>query len=114
MGNEALQFFKDFTRSIQNLSKESPDTVKVFKALHDQVMKPGILGTKEKEFIALGIAVAGHCVPCIRLHTRAAVGAGASKAEILEAASVAVVMGGGPAYTHMPEVMNVLEAMGIE
>ena len=52
--------------------------------------------------------------PCIRLHTRAAAGAGASRAEILEAASVAVVMGGGPAYTHLPEVMNTLDAMGIE
>jgi AhpD family alkylhydroperoxidase len=114
MEHDAQGFFKNFTRSILNLSKESPDTVKAFKSLHDQVMKPGILGTKEKEFIALGIAVAGHCVPCIRLHTRAAAGAGASKAEILEAASVAVVMGGGPAYTHVPEVMNTLEAMGIE
>lgn len=114
MENENQQFFKDFTRSIQKLSKESPDTVKSFKSLHDQMMKPGILGTKEKEFIALGIAVADHCVPCIRLHTRAAVAAGASKAEILEAASVAVVMGGGPAYTHLPEVTNTLEAMGIE
>ena len=114
MDNEAQQFYKNFARSIQKLSKEAPDTVKVFKSLHDQVMKQGILGTKEKEFIALGIAVAGHCVPCIRLHTQAAVSAGASKAEILEAASVAVVMGGGPAYTHMPEVMNTLEAMGIE
>ena len=114
MENEAQQFFKDFTRSIQKLSKESPDTVRAFKSLHDQVIKPGVLGTKEKEFIALGIAVAGHCLPCIRLHTRAAVGAGASRAEILEAASVAVVMGGGPAYTHLPEVIHTLDAMGVE
>jgi alkylhydroperoxidase/carboxymuconolactone decarboxylase family protein YurZ len=58
--------------------------------------------------------VAVHCVPCIRLHTRAAVGAGASRAEILEAASVALLMGGGPAYTHIPVVTETLDAMGIE
>jgi AhpD family alkylhydroperoxidase len=114
MGNEVQQFYKDFSRSIQKLSKESPDMVKGFKVLHDQVMKQGILGAKEKEFIALGIAVAVYCVPCIRLHTQAAVSAGASRAEIIEAASVALLMGGGPAYTHIPEVMNTLEAMGIE
>jgi AhpD family alkylhydroperoxidase len=114
MGNEVQDFYKDFTRSIQGLSKESPDMVKAFKSLHDQAMKQGILGTKEKEFIALGIAVAVHCVPCIRLHTRAAVGAGASRAEILEAASVALLMGGGPAYTHIPVVTETLDAMGIE
>jgi AhpD family alkylhydroperoxidase len=113
MGNEVQDFYKDFARSIQGLSKESPDMVKAFKSLHDQAMKQGILGTKEKEFIALGIAVAVHCVPCIRLHTRAAVGAGASRAEILEAASVALLMGGGPAYTHIPVVTETLDAMGI-
>ncbi len=109
MENETRQFFKDFTRSIQMLSKESPDTVKTFKALHDQVMKPGILGNKEKEFIALGIAVANHCGPCIRLHTRAAVSAGASKAEILEACGVAIAMGGGPAMAYVPLVLKFLE-----
>jgi hypothetical protein len=31
MGSDARQFFKDFSQSIQKLSKESPDTVKVFK-----------------------------------------------------------------------------------
>ena len=114
MGNQVQQFYKDFTRSVQKLSKESPTMVKSFKALHDRVMKEGIMGEKEKEFIALGIALATHCVPCIRLHTQAAVGAGARKEEILEAASVAVVMAGGTAYTHISEVMDTLDAMGIE
>lgn len=114
MGNHVQQFYKDFTRSVQKLSKESPNVVKSFKTLHDRVMKEGVLGTKEKEFIALGIAVATHCVPCIRLHTQGAVGAGARREEIIEAASVAVVMAGGSAYTHIPEVMDTLEAMGIE
>jgi len=113
MENEAQQFYKNFTRSIQKLSKESPNMIKGFKSFHDQVMKGGVLGQKEKELIALGIAVAVHCIPCIRLHTQAAVGIGASKEEIMEAASVAVLMAGGPAYTHVPEVMKTLEAMGI-
>lgn len=30
MGRDAQQFFKDFSQSIQKLSKESPDTVKDF------------------------------------------------------------------------------------
>ncbi len=114
MTNEVQQFYKDFTRSFQKLSKEAPNLIKSFKMLNDRVMKEGVLGAKEKEFIALGIAVANHCVGCIRLHTQAAVAAGASKKEVIEAASVAVVMAGGPAYTQLPEVMKTLEAMGIE
>lgn len=113
MGNEVQEFYKDFMRSIQKLSKESPDMVKSFKTFHDQVMKGGVLGEKEKELIALGIAVAVHCIPCIRLHTQAAINAGANKEEIIEASSVAVLMAGGPAYTHVPEVMKVLEAIGV-
>ena len=113
MENEVQQFHKDFTRSIQKLSKESPNMIRGFKSFHDQIMKGGVLGGKEEELIALGIAVAMHCVPCIRLHTPAAVAAGANKDEIMEAASVGVLMAGGPAYTHVPEVMKTLEAMGI-
>ena len=113
MENEVQQFHKDFTRSIQKLSKESPNMIRGFKSFHDQIMKSGVLGGKEKELIALGIAVAMHCVPCIRLHTQAAVAAGANKDEIMEAASVGVLMAGGPAYTHVPEVLKTLEAMGI-
>ena len=113
MENEVQQFQKDFTRSIQKLSKESPNMIRGFKTFHDQVMKGGVLSGKEKEFIALGIAVAVHCVPCIRLHTQAAIAAGANKEEIIEAASVGVLMAGGPAYTHVPEVLKTLEAMGI-
>jgi AhpD family alkylhydroperoxidase len=113
MENGVQEFYKDFMRSMQKLSKESPNMIKSFKAFHDQVMKGGVLGEKEKELIALGIAVAVHCIPCIRLHTQAAITAGANKEEIIEAASVAVLMAGGPAYTHVPEVMKALEAMGI-
>jgi AhpD family alkylhydroperoxidase len=110
--HEIQNFFKDFTYSVQKMSLSSPQMVKGFGSLHDQVMKSGVLGEKEKELIALGIAVAVHCIPCIRLHTRAAHGAGATKEEIMEAASVAVVMAGGPAYTHVPEVVNTLETIG--
>ena len=113
MENEVQHFYKDFTRSVQKLSKESPNLIKGFKVFHDQVMKDGVLGGKEKELIALGIAVAVHCVPCIRLHTQAAIGAGANREEIIEAASVAVLMAGGPAYTHVAEVLRTLEAMGV-
>ena len=113
MENEIQHFYKDFIRSVQKLSKESPHMVKSFKSLHDQVMKEGVLGEKEKELIALGIAVAVHCIPCIRLHTQAAIAAGASKDEILDAASVAVLMAGGPAYTHVTEVVKTLEALGV-
>ena len=74
-------------------------------------MKEGAISLKEKELIALGIGVAMHCEPCIRMHTQKCLAAGATKEQILEAASVAVVMAGGPAYTHVPLVIDTLEAL---
>ena len=76
-----------------------------------KIMKDGALSLKEKEFIALGIGVALRCEPCIRIHTQKCLDVGATKEQILEAASVAVMMGGGPAYTHIPMVIETLEAL---
>jgi AhpD family alkylhydroperoxidase len=74
-------------------------------------MTNGALSVREKELVALGISVAQRCVPCIRLHVQKCLDAEATKEQILEAASVAVMMAGGPAYTHIPIVMETLEAL---
>ena len=75
------------------------------------VMAQGALNAKTKELIALGIAVADHCVPCIRAHTSGCLEEGATRDEIMEAASVAVVMAGGPAYVHLPVVVETLDTL---
>ncbi len=69
------------------------------------------LNIKHKEFIALGIAVSMGCEYCIYHHTAAAMKNGATEEEILEAASVAIIMGGGPAFIHIKHVIDALEAL---
>ncbi|NIP24058.1 MAG: carboxymuconolactone decarboxylase family protein, partial [Phycisphaerae bacterium] len=49
--------------------------------------------------------------PCIAAHVKKCIDAGATKEQILEAASVAVMMNGGPAYMHIPVVMDTLETL---
>ena len=61
--------------------------------------------------MALGIGVAQRCKPCIVAHTKKCLEAGATKEQILEAASVAVIMNGGPAYMYIPVVIDTLEAL---
>jgi AhpD family alkylhydroperoxidase len=80
-----------------------------FGGLFSKVMKDGAITTLEKEFIALGIGVATHCPPCIIAHVKKCLEAGATRQQVLEAASVAVVMGGGPAYTHVQMVIEILD-----
>jgi AhpD family alkylhydroperoxidase len=109
MANETKEFFEKFKKSISKMKEQASDTVSGFSGMYVKIMKDGTLSVKEKELIAVGISVAQCCTPCIRSHVQNCLDAGATKGQILEAASVAVMMGGGPAYTHIPVVIDTLE-----
>ena len=111
MANDTLAFLEKFKGDLEKMKPAAPDVVKGFGGLFLNVMKDGALKRKEKELVALGIAVAQRCEPCIRLHVQKCLEAGNSAAEIVDAAAVAVMMQGGPAYTHIPVVMEALEAL---
>ncbi|MCC6028269.1 MAG: carboxymuconolactone decarboxylase family protein [Archaeoglobus sp.] len=72
-----------------------PDVEKAFMELHSAVFSDGKLMVKQEELIAVGISVAIRRSSCIRSHGSKAIEAGAFKEEILEAASVALIMRGG-------------------
>jgi len=111
MGSEVREFFEKFKNGVAKMKEQAPDTVNGFAAMFSKIMKYGALSLREKELIALGIGVVQRCASCIRLHVQKSLDAGAAKEQILEAASVAVMMGGGPAYTHVPLVVETLEAL---
>ncbi|MFP4028666.1 MAG: carboxymuconolactone decarboxylase family protein [Candidatus Brocadiia bacterium] len=108
------EFYKNFKKAIGNMQQECPDTVSGFMGLFEKTMDEGALSVKQKEAVALGIAVPCQCMPCIRLHVKKAADAGLTREQILETAGVTVMMCGGPAYTHIPEVMEALDALEIE
>jgi AhpD family alkylhydroperoxidase len=107
--NETKEYFEKAKTNLEKMKLEIPDTVQGFGVLFSKVMKDGAITALEKELIAVGIGVAVHCIPCIRSHVKKCLDAGATRQQILEAASVAVMMGGGPAYTHVPIVLEILE-----
>lgn len=80
-----------------------------FANLHKAATADGALNAKTKELIALGIAVATHCEPCIAYHVHDALKAGASRAEVVEALGVSVMMGGGPAAMYACDAFVALE-----
>jgi len=61
------------------------------------------------EKLSSALPAAVRCSRCLRHHLEMAVNAGATKEEILEAVSVGVVMGGGPAISYALEVIELLE-----
>jgi len=112
MSEEAKAFFEKFKGDMGKMQELAPGTVNGFMGFFKKVMTDGAMTSREKELVALGIGVAVQCGPCIRLHTQKCLDAGATKEQIIEAASVAVMMAGGPAFTHLGMVIETLEALG--
>jgi AhpD family alkylhydroperoxidase len=112
MEGKVEEFFEQWSEDQAKLKELAPDIQRGFGALFQATMKEGALSVREKELIALGIALAVRCVPCINLHVEKCVTAGATPQQVLEAAGVAVTMQGGPAFTHVPEVMRALKYLG--
>ncbi len=90
----------------------APELGKAFGPFFQGLMKEGGeggLSVKTKELIALGIGIAVRCEPCILTHVEKCLKAGATPKEVMDAAGVAVMMGGGPVYTYTPIVAAALE-----
>lgn len=89
------------TREIAEQRKRlAPETHDAFQAFSKQVFADGALPGKIKQLIAVAVAHTTQCPYCIRGHTKAALHAGASDREIMEAIWVAAEMRAGGAYAH--------------
>lgn len=97
------------SKILEKMNLKIPDVAKAFSELHNAVFSEGKLSTKEKELIAVGISVAIRCSPCIKYHVSKALELGADKEEIIEAATVALLMRGGPAIPYVEELIEFLE-----
>ena len=100
--------YNDLTKLMGELGTKIPETMKGFNDLHKASINEGILPSKTKELIALGIAITVRCDGCIAFHVHDALTAGATSEEIMETIGVAVLMGGGPAVVYGCEAMEAL------
>lgn len=109
MLHDAAKFYASWPATMNQTKAAAPDLGRAFGPFFQTLMKEGVLSVKHKELIALGIAVASRCEPCIYTHVEKCVKSGATPAEVMEAAGVAVMMGGGPAYVYTPVVAAALK-----
>ncbi len=114
MIKDAETYYRENSTAMRPVRESMAEVVKGFGALHQAVMRDGALSVRDKELIALGIGVSTRCENCIYAHVKAAVKAGATPEQVLEAAGVAVLMQGGPSYTYLPRVTEALEALRAE
>lgn len=115
MHTDASSFYQSWPTRM-NAMKARPggaDVGKAFGPFFQGLMKDstaeGGLSGKHKELMALAIGVAVRCESCIYAHVEKCLKAGASPREIMDAAAVAVMMGGGPVYTYVPIVSEALD-----
>jgi AhpD family alkylhydroperoxidase len=109
MASDVATFFQDWQAGRQKMKEQTPDLARSFGTFYQSIMKEGALSTREKELIALAAGLVLRCPPCINLHVQSCLKAGATREQILEATGVAVMMQGGPAFTHVPEVLAALD-----
>lgn len=91
------------------LGKSIPASMQAFSDLHQATTQEAAISIKNKELIALGIAIAVRCDGCIAFHVHDALRANANPAEILETIGVAILMGGGPAVMYGCEALAAME-----
>ena len=87
----------EFSRRRRELT---PNQQVAFDAFGKAVFADGALSSKMKQIVAVAVAHVTQCPYCIKGHTKAALRAGATSEELMEAIWVASEMRAGGAYAH--------------
>lgn len=107
------QQLASFRDSMNDLVGEAPE-LEQFAGFIESAEATDSIDHTTKELMALAISVVVRCDHCILWHTDAALEAGASHEEVVDALKVAVVMGGGPAMTYAVDAYETLLALEAE
>ncbi|MFG1932895.1 carboxymuconolactone decarboxylase family protein [Mycobacterium sp. NPDC048908] len=86
--------------NLKALDEHAPDAMQAFWAFDKQAFADGALSQRDKQLIAVAVALTTQCPYCIELHVSAARKAGADDAQLSEVAVVAAAMRAGAAVTH--------------
>jgi AhpD family alkylhydroperoxidase len=109
MLNDWSAMTRDYSTGLRDVRAGIPEVMKGFSATAQAALKANALDTKTKELLALGIAVATRCDPCIAFHAEAAVKQGASREEILETVGIAIYMGAGPSVMYAAKALEAFD-----
>ncbi len=85
---------------LKQMDTLAPEVMKAFWAFDQAAVAEGAIPVKYKELIAIAVALTTQCPYCIGIHQSNARRAGATDAEIVEAAMIAAALRAGAAVTH--------------
>ncbi|MCK5628054.1 carboxymuconolactone decarboxylase family protein [Candidatus Bathyarchaeota archaeon] len=96
---------------IRKLSEENPNLLGPFLVFNRKATENGAIDIKTKRLITVALAVARQCEWCIAHHTKRALEAGVTKAELVEACALAILMAGAPAMMHTQLVLKTIDEL---
>ena len=96
---------KELASAITEIARASPTTIRGYRAL-GEAGADALLDSKTRELIALAVAVTLRCDGCIVTHVSAAMKAGATREEAMEALSVAIAVNAGAALVYSARVVD--------
>ena len=112
MIEDPKKFLDGFQGAVARFSKVNRETLKAFTNLNETALQPGALDRKTKTLMCLAIGIANGSECCVAARAAQAVEAGATHEELLETASVGLLMGGslafGPILTVFMNTINML------
>jgi len=109
MVEDWLALMGNMNGAVRELRQAVPDLMKTFSDMARTAHGGEALDGKTKELVALAIAVATHCAPCIPYHAEGAIKAGASRAAVAETLAMAVYMGAGPSVMYAAQALEAVD-----
>jgi AhpD family alkylhydroperoxidase len=97
---------KENLTKIKRMNELAPEVMKAFWAFDKLAVADGAIPVKYKELIAVAVALTTQCPYCIDIHSGNARKAGATDAELTEAAMVAAALRAGAAVTHATHALS--------
>lgn len=91
---------------LKKLDEQTPDAMQAFRAFDKAAFTAGALDARQKQLIAVAVALTTQCPYCIEIHTRAARDAGADDTQLAETAMVAAAIRAGGAITHASYLLH--------
>jgi AhpD family alkylhydroperoxidase len=88
---------------------DASDALGMFKDFMKAANAPGLIDQRNKKLMAIMLSIAVRCTPCLKIHLKAALAMGISKAEIDEAAGLAIAFGGCSALMFYKEICDELK-----
>jgi len=100
---------KGLSKARARYRRQAGEAAGAFMQFWRKTKEDGAIPTKYKELMQLAIVLVQRCRPCINLHTQICISAGCTREEIIEAANVAIAMGGGPVFEYVGYMMQTLD-----